>query len=361
MKKNFLLSLLATILIISSCSQHNEIVKEDEEFLVTNPLQTDTTIYKEYVAQIRSANHIELRSQEKGYLQNIYVDEGQFVRKGQLMFKLMPMVYEAEVEKAKAELNYTEIEYKNTKSLADKNIVSPNELALSKAKLDKAKAELQLAQAHLGFTEIRAPFNGYMDKFFTRLGSLVEEGELLTTLSDNSKMWVYFNVSESEYLEYIKQIKSGKKQQVNLQLANSEVYDLPGVVETIEADFNNETGNIAFRAAFSNPKTILRHGETGNILMPISIKNAIIIPQKATYDVLDKKYVYVIDNNNVLQARQVVVSYEIPHLYILSSGLSPDDKILAEGLGKVKSNEKIKYKLVSFQKEFSELKNLHAE
>ena len=105
MKQHFLLSLLATILIFSSCSEHNETIKEDEEFLVTNPLQTDTTIYKEYVAQIRSANHIELRSQEKGYLQNIYVDEGQYVRKGQLMFKLMPMVYEAEVEKAKAELN----------------------------------------------------------------------------------------------------------------------------------------------------------------------------------------------------------------------------------------------------------------
>ena len=258
MKKNLLFHLFTLVVIFTSCSHKNEQVEAEEEFVVTSPLQTDTIIYKEYVGQIRSASHIELRSQEKGYLQNIYVDEGQYVHKGQLMFKLMPMIYEAEVESAKAELNYAEIEYKNTKSLADKNIVSPNELALSKAKLDKAKAELTLAQTHLGFTEIRAPFSGFMDKFYTRLGSLVEEGELLTTLSDNSKMWVYFNVSESEYLDYMKKSKNGKRENVKLQMANSEMYDLSGVVETIEADFNNETGNIAFRAAFSNPKSIFR-------------------------------------------------------------------------------------------------------
>jgi membrane fusion protein (multidrug efflux system) len=200
-----------------------------------------------------------------------------------------------------------------------------------------------------------------MDRFFTRLGSLVEEGELLTTLSDNSNMWVYFNVSEAEYLDYMKQVKSGKKQQVLLQLANREIFDTKGVVETIEADFNNETGNIAFRASFPNPKGILRHGETGNILMPVSIKNAILIPQKATFDILDKKYVYVVDETNTLKAKQIVIAYEMPHIYIVASGIDKQDKILAEGIGKVKNNEKIKYKFVSFEKELSDLKNLHAE
>lgn len=361
MKNKFLLLLLISAIIFSSCSHNIEKAEEEQVFIVTSPLQTDTILYKEYVAQIRSASHIELRSQEKGYLQNIYVDEGQYVKKGQLMFKLMPMIYEAEVEKAKAELNYAEIEYKNTKSLADKNIVSPNELSLAKAKMDKAKAELTLAQTHLGFTEIRAPFNGYMDKFFTRLGSLVEEGELLTTLSDNSNMWVYFNVSESEYLNYMKQVKSGKKDNVKLRMANNEMYDVSGVVETIEADFDNETGNIAFRATFSNPKSMLRHGETGNILMPINLKGAIIIPQKATYDVLDKKYVYVLGKDDVIEAREILVAQELAHLYIVGSGLSADDKILAEGLGKVQNGQKIKYKFVSFQKELSELNHLHAE
>jgi membrane fusion protein, multidrug efflux system len=353
-------ALLVFLLFVSAC-KHKEEQKEDTTtFIVTSPLQKDTLIYREYVAQIQSINHIELRSQEKGYLQKIYVDEGQYVKKGQLMFQIMPVIYKAEMEKTKAEMNFSEIEYQNTKSLADKNIVSPNELALAKAKLDKAKAELSLAQAHLDFTEIRAPFDGIMDRFHKRLGSLIDEGELLTTLSDNSKLWVYFNVPEAEYLNYVKE-KTKSNQPVLLQMANKELFNQNGVVETIEADFNNETGNIAFRATFPNPNAVLRHGETGNILMPVPLKNAILIPQKATFDVLDKKYVYIVDENNTLRTTQITIAQEMPHMYIVATGLTAKDKILAEGLGKVKNNEKIQYKFVSFEKELNELNNLHAE
>jgi membrane fusion protein (multidrug efflux system) len=361
MKQTFFVAIAASLFILSSCEQKSEVHEEESKFLVTSPIQMDTIIYNEYVGQVQSSSHIELRSQERGYLEKIFVDEGQFVQKGQLMFKILPTLYQAEVEKAKAELDFAEIEYNNTKSLADNNIVSPNELALAKAKLNKAKAELSLAQTHLGFTEIRAPFSGIMDRFQKRLGSLIDEGELLTTLSDNSKMWVYFNVPEAEYLNYIKKVKTQNKQNVMLQMANKELFDQPGVVETIEADFNNENGNIAFRATFSNPKGILRHGETGNVMMTVSLKGAIIIPQKATYDVLDQKYVYVIDENNVLKARLITIAQEMPHIYVIASGLSPKDKILAEGLGKVKNNEKIKYEFVPFEKELAELNKLHAE
>lgn len=361
MNRIFILAFATTLFVFSSCSHKIEEEESETKFLVTSPIEMDTVIYNEYVGQIHSSSHIELRSQEKGYLSKIFVDEGQFVRKGQMMFKIMPIIYQAEVERARAELNYSEIEYNNTKSLADKNVVSKNELSLAKAKMDKAKAELDLAQAHLSFTDIRAPFDGYMDRFYKRLGSLIDEGELLSTLSDNSKMWVYFNVPEAEYLNYIKKTQSGVKQKVKLQMANYEMFDLPGVVETIEADFNNETGNIAFRATFPNPKRILRHGETGKILMPVILKNAILIPQKVTFDVLDKKFVYVIDKNNTLKATPITVSYEMPHLYVVSAGLSPDDKILAEGLGKVKNGEKIKFKFISFGKELFELSHLHAE
>ena len=361
MKQVFTLPIIAAVLGFSSCGHQPEKKEEGEKFIVTSPVLKDTIVYKEYVGQVRSSSHIELRSQEKGYLQKIFADEGQFVRKGQPLFKIMPIVYEAEVEKAKAEMNFAEIEYNNTKSLADKNVVSPNELSLAQAKLNKAKAELALAEAHLSFTDIRAPFDGILDRFEKRLGSLIDEGELLTTLSDNSKMWIYFNVPEAEYLEYTKLSKTQEKQKVLLQMANKEMFDIPGIVETIEADFNNETGNIAFRATFQNPKGILRHGETGNIMMPIALKQAIIIPQKATFDVLDKKFVYVVDENNVLRAKQIVISQELQHLYVVASGLSINDKILAEGLGKVKSNEKIQYEFVSFEKELAELNKLHAE
>ncbi len=353
--------LLAITLFTFACKDHKNEKEEATTFLVTTALHADTTLFREYVCQIRSSQHIELRSQERGYLQKVLVDEGQFVRKGQLMFQIMPLLYQAEVEKAKAEKNYAEIEYSNTKSLADSNIVSPNELALSKAKLDKAKAELSLAQVHLGLTEVRAPFDGIMDKFFVRLGSLVDEGELLTSLSDNSKMWVYFNVPETEYLSFFKNTTAGKNQMVQLQTADRQLFQQNGKVETIEADFNNETGNIAFRAAFPNPTGMLRHGGTGNILMPVTVKNALLIPQKATFEILDKKYVFVIDDKNIAHTREITIGEELPHLYVVTSGLQSNEKILLDGLRKVKNNDHIKFDLVNPQEAIAGLGALHAE
>ncbi|WP_276371877.1 efflux RND transporter periplasmic adaptor subunit [Chryseolinea sp. H1M3-3] len=349
------------LLIMTSCRHDEQEKHEDAKFVVTSPVRKDTLVYHEYVCQIRSVQHIELRALERGYLQNIYVDEGQAVKKGQLMFQIMPMIYQAEMQKAEAEVNFVEIEYLNTKSLADSGIVSSNELALSRAKLNKAKAELSLAKAHLDFTTIHAPFNGIMDRFQVRLGSLVDEGELLTTLSDNSKMWVYFNVPETEYLDYVNRVKPEKQQEVVLQMANNQLFEHRGVVETIEADFNNETGNIAFRAVFPNPKGILRHGETGNILMPIPLHDALLIPQKATFEILDKRYVFVVDKDNTIQTREIRIGTELPHLYVITDGLQETDKILVEGLRKVKNKQKIEYDFHNSASIIADLNGLHAE
>ncbi len=343
MRKMLIAIGLCSMLFISAChSQHTE-KEETTKFSVTSPLQMDTLIIRDYVCQIHSIQHIELRALEKGYLQNIYVDEGQFVKKGQLMFQIMPLIYNAEFQKAKAETDFAEIEYENTKKLAESNIVSPNELALSKAKFEKAKAEQSLAQTHLQFTEIKAPFDGLMDHFHVRLGSLINEGDLLSTLSDNSEMWVYFNVPEAEYLNYSANPKSDSLQKVSLLMANNQLFAYSGIVKTIEADFNNETGNIAFRATFPNPQRLLRHGETGNIQMAVPLKNALIIPQKCTYEILEKKYVFVVNKNNIVNSREITISSEMPDLYIVKSGLSANDKVLLEGIRKVKENDKISY------------------
>lgn len=347
------------VLFFASCTTKKEEKKEEAHFLVTNPIKKDTAIIKDYVSQIHSIQHIELRAQERGYLQKIYIDEGQSVKKGQLLFQIMPTLYEAEMQKAQAEADFAEIEYKNTKRLADSKVVAPNELAMAKAKVDKAKAELALTKVHLQFTEIRAPFDGIIDRFHVRLGSLVDEGDLLTNLSDNSKMWVYYNVPESEYLNY-KATTQNSKPTVKLLMANNKLFDYPGVVETIEGEFNNETGNIAFRATFPNPKGLLRHGETGNIEMEVPIKNALLIPQKATFEVLDKKYVYVIDKDNTVRSREITIAAELPHIFVISKGLSTDDKILLEGLRLVKENEKIEYKLEKPENVMSHLE-LYAE
>ncbi|WP_020595767.1 efflux RND transporter periplasmic adaptor subunit [Spirosoma panaciterrae] len=358
----FVLTLMSVcvLLVNASCSHKEEEKEEETKFSVTSPLQRDTTITNQYVCQIRSIQHIELRALEKGYLQKIFVDEGQYVKKGQLMFQILPIQYQAELQKAEAEANFVGVEFKNTKALADSNIVSKNELALAKAKLDKANAEVSLAKVHLGFTEVRAPFDGIMDHFQVRLGSLVDEGDLLTTLSDNSQMWVYFNVPEAEYLNYKTHAQQENLNHVNLLMANNQVFNHPGVVQTIEADFNNETGNIAFRATFPNPNSLLRHGETGNIQMTLPLRNALIIPQKSTFEVLEKKYVYVIDKENKVRSREIEIAAELPHIFVVKSGLKKDDKILLEGLRQVRENQKIAYKFVQPEAVISHLE-LYAE
>lgn len=343
MNRILMLMGFCALLCHSSCKTKTEEKEEQTKFLVTSPLKMDTSTTQQYVCQIRSVSHIELRAQERGYLQNIYIDEGQHVRKGQLLFRIMPALYEAERQKAQAEARVAEIEVQNTQSLADKNVVSKNELAMARAKWDKAKAELSLANVHLGFTEIRAPFDGIIDRFQARLGSLVDEGDLLTTLSDNSQMWVYFNVPEAEYLNFRANAEKDTIIPVKLMMANNQMFEYPGAVKAIEADFDNETGNIAFRATFPNPKALLRHGETGNILVEQPYKNAIIIPQKATMEIMDKKFVFTVDKNSVVHLVPITIAAEMPDLYIIKSGVTEGDKILLEGLRKVQDKDKISY------------------
>lgn len=337
----FFASLFAVTCSQTSCTTKAEVKEEMGKYAVTSPLLIDTSFTKEYVSQIRSVRNIEIRSQEKGFLQQIYVDEGQFVKAGDILFRIMPKLYEAELLKAEAETKAAEIELANTKTLVEKAVVSKNEQAMAEAKLEKAKAEMQLAKLHLSFTEIRAPFDGTIDRLPLKLGSLVDEGDLLTSLSDNSQMFAYFNVSEPEYLDYQTNAKARGDDKVSLLLANNVPLKYKGNVEVIESEFDNETGNIAFRARFPNPDKLLRNGETGKVLMKVPVKNALVIPQIATYEIQDKKYVFVVDNNNKVKSREITIIGEMPDLFVVKNGIAENERILLEGVQKVKEDEKI--------------------
>ena len=356
MKRIIVLTGMLALLCLTSCTSKKEEKEEEEKFTVTSPVKIDTSFTKEYVSQIRSVRNIEIRAQEKGFLQNIYVDEGQFVKAGQILFRIMPKMYEAELLKAQAEQKQAEIELLNAKTLADKNIVSKNEQAVAQAKLQAARAEVALAKLHLSFTEIRAPFDGTIDRIPLKLGSLIDEGELLTSLSDNSQMFAYFNVSEPEYLQYQTDVKDRAGNNVSLLLANGEPFKYKGNVEVIESEFDNETGNIAFRARFPNSGKLLRNGETGKIQMIVPLKNAIVIPQKATYEIQDKKYVFIVGKNNKVNLKEITITGEIPDLYVVSSGLTANDKILLEGVQKVKEDDKIKYGYIAPNKVINNLR-----
>ncbi len=324
--------LLASI-IFSGC--HEKVLEHEEavpDLILTKPLRRDTIVKREYVCQIRSCRNIEVRALERGYLETVFVKEGQLVKEGDPMFKILPLVYQAELKSAEAEAQVTKVEYENTKRLTDSKVVSDKELAMSKAKWEQKLAEVNLAQAHLGFTNISAPFPGLMDRLYLRNGSLVDEGDLLTTLSDNSEMWVYFNVPEAEYLDYMSQDQPEERKKVSLLMANGKVFDQPGRVNVIEAEFNNQTGTIPFRADFPNPNRLLRHGETGNIRMTKLAKNALLVPQKSTFEILDHHYVFVVGKDGIIKQERVHVVEEVEDLFIISSGVSVDDKIILEGM-----------------------------
>jgi membrane fusion protein (multidrug efflux system) len=356
MKRNVLFTGLIALLCLTSCTSKKEEKEEISKFTVTNPAVIDTSFTKEYVSQIKSVRNIEIRTQEKGFLQNIYVDEGQYVKEGQLLFRIMPKMYEAELLKAQAESKSAEIELLNAKNLADKNVVSKSEQALAQAKLEQARAEVAMAKLHLSFTEIRAPFSGTIDRLPKKLGSLLEEGELLTSLSDNSKMFAYFNVSEPEYLEYEANVKGRGSNSVSLLLANGQLLKYKGKVELIESEFDSETGNVAFRSSFPNPDKLLKNGETGKVQMTVPVKNALVIPQKATYEIQDKKYVFVVDKNNVVKSKEITITGEMPDLYVVKSGITTTDKILLEGVQKVKDDDKIQYDFEKPEEVLSHLK-----
>lgn len=356
MKRVLVLMGLAAACSQFACSHKTEEKQEGVKYTATSPAELDTSFNREYVSQIKSIRNIELRALEKGYLEQIYVDEGQTVRKGQLLFRIMPRMYQAELKKQQAEVSVAQIEVENTKNLADKQIVSPNELAMAKAKLDRAKAEANIAALHLSFTEVRAPFDGTIDRIPLKLGSLVDEGELLTSLSDNSQMFAYFNVSEPEYLDYQRNVANRGDNHVSLLLANNEQMDQKGVVETIEGEFDIETGNIAFRARFPNPNKLLRNGETGKVLMTMPMKHALIIPQRATYEVQDKKYVYLIAKDGKISSKQIKVKASLPDLYVIAEGITANDKILLDGIQKVKDDDKIAYTFVQPRAAISNLK-----
>lgn len=360
--------------------------ESQHKIVVTNPIARDVVLTEEYVCQIHSRRHIEVRALEGGYLEEIAIKEGQAVKEGDILFKILPVLYKAKLDTEVAEAQLVQIEYNNTKRLLEKNVVSQQELALAEAKLAKAKAQVQLARAELNFADVKAPFDGIVDRLYKQLGSLIDEGDILTTLSDNDVMWVYFNVPEARYLEYKASMDEDNQKQsersaanaprepddqadrqgseqvrgsnlkVELILANGNKFNQPGKIGAIEADFNNETGNISFRADFPNPGGLLRHGQTGTIQILRTAKNAIVIPQRASFEILAKRYVWVIDKDHVAHQREIDIASTLDDIFLIKSGVSPDDKIVLEGVLQVRDGDKVEYEYRAPKEVYGNLK-----
>lgn len=358
---NLIVAVGLTSVSITGCTGQREDHRESQKIIVTTPESKSVTVTERYVCQIHAQRHIKIRALERGYLDEITIKEGQAVKKGDALFQLIPVIYKAKLDVELAELDVAQMEYNYSKKLSDEKVISENERMLVKAKLARAKAKADLAKAEFNFTTFKAPFDGIIDRLYHQQGGLVEEGETLTSLSDNTVMWVYFNVPEAKYLDYMTETGEQKKDQtIELLLANRKKFAQPGKISAIEADFNNQTGNIPFRADFPNPDHLLRHGQTGNILISRVKKDAVIIPQRATFQVLDKRYVYVVDDQHVAHQREIKVQNELEDIFVIDDGVAVDDKIVLEGTRQVRDGDKVNYEELKPQQVLAHLK-YHAE
>lgn len=325
----------------------------------------DTVLHKDYATSIQAIRNVEIRARISGYLDEVFIDEGKAVKKGQILFKLSDAEYKAEVAKAeasvliaKAELKKEELELGRVKILVEKKVVNVSEIELSNARVKAAEAKvkeatsvLNNAQIKLSYTTITSPYDGVIDRLPMKKGSLISEGTLLTTLSDARKVYSYFNVSEVEYLEYQKSIANKTQMEyteVELILADGSLYKSKGKLQTMEAEINTQTGSLAFRAVFDNDDLLLKHGSSGTVRLYKDVKNAILIPQKSVVEIQDKNYVFIVDKNNKITMQNFVPGIRIDNFYTVKSGLTVGSKIVFEGIQTAKDGEEIMPKNIAY-------------
>lgn len=342
------------------------------KIVATHPVVKDVTVTQKYVCQIRSQRNIEVRALEGGYLEEIQVKEGQAVKQGEVLFKVIPTLYKAKLDAELAEVEVAEIEYRNAKKLSDDKVISEQDALQKLAKLTKARAQAKLATAEMAFTEVKAPFDGIIDRLQQQQGSLIKEGkegDVLTTLSDNSVMWVYFNVPEARYLDDMATRRKGvggtrielADTGIELVLANGGrfKYDA-GRVVTVEGQCDPETGNFKYRADFPNTDGLLRNGQTGSVLIHRVERHAVVIPQRATFEILDKRFVYVIDDAHVVRQREVQIEREMEDVFVIKGGVGPTDAIVLDGVREVRDGDHIEYEVKDPAEVLRNLKT-HAE
>jgi RND family efflux transporter MFP subunit len=361
MKIKFMFLNVGLALILNSCSSDKDNAEQQGKFLVTSPIVIDTTYTNDYVASIQSVYYVELRSRVKGFIENINTDEGKEVKKGQILFSISNEDYKEELLKAKAnmkvltaDLKAQQLETQNLKLLVDKNVVSKTELEIAQtkvdvinAKIEEAESNIAEAEINLSRTEIKSPFDGVIDLIPNKTGNLIEEGALLSTVTNNKAVFAYFNVSEREYLDFFSKTSVTDSESVSLILVNNQVHKFKGVIEAINGKIEKNTGSLTIRAHFPNPELLIKHGSSAKVRVYIPLKKALIIPQKSTIEIQEKNYVFILDKDNVVKMKSFVPKLRLSNFYVVESGLTASDKIIYEGIQLVKEGDKIIPQIIS--------------
>ena len=362
-----LILLLGVAGVVSSCSEaQREKVFHTTKTPITRLTPTSIEFPQSYVADVQAIQFVEVKPKVEGFVQQILVDEGEKVQKGQPLFRLSSEEYSVSVKEAQAnykqseaELQMAEYEAERIERLVKKNILSKIRLdqvmtqkEVARMKVEQAKSQLQRAQTNYSYTTVTSPFDGYIDRIPYKVGSLVTPESLLTTVSDVSEIFAYYKVNESEYLKFKRAQLRGEQlpemNNIELILPDGSVYPHKGRVETVEGDFERGTGSIAVRVRFPNPDGLLKHGVTGKVRMMTKMSDVYLVPQKSTFEIQDFTYVYVVDKEGIVKVRSFQPLQRYEKFYI-TEDLEPDTYIVYEGIQSVKDGMEIHPDTISFQ------------
>ena len=311
----------------------------DSQYPVTTITRQSIILEQVFPATIKGQEDIEIRPRIDGFIEDIYIDEGSVVKKGQALFKIDSPDADANLISAQANLKTAMLDVERIEPLAEKKIISEVQLKSSRNRLEIAEATLKQAQAAVSWTRVTSPVDGVVGSIPFRKGSLVNSSAVLTNIANTSNVFVYFSMNEKELMEMLNNLQGETQAEkiknipdISLRLADGILYSEKGKVETITGLVDITTGSVNFRAVFANPKGLLRSGTSGNVIIPKNIENIFIIPQKATFSIQDKRQVYVVENGSAIMKTISVISTSDGQSYIVTTGLNEGDIIITDGI-----------------------------
>lgn len=342
------------VLLLMSCGGKNQqqaTAPQAPSLKVSTLKKQNITIYNSYSTNIQGVQNVEIWPKVAGFVQNIYVEEGQHVKKGQLLFKLETQTLSQDAEAAKAAVNVAQVEVDKLVPLVEKNIISEVQLETAKAQLKQAKSNYNSIAANIGYSNIVSPANGYIGEIPYKVGALVSStmGEPLTVVSDISGVRAYFSMTEKQLLQMKSEmadkgtpISSENTPEVELVMINGETYPQKGKIAMVNNIINPTTGSVTLRADFDNPHQLLSSGSTGTIKVPSTYEDTFVIPQFATVDLQGTKMVFVLNNDNTVQTKPLNIVAQTDKEFIVNEGLEEGSTIVTEGVSKLKDGQTIK-------------------
>ncbi|NJB36953.1 efflux RND transporter periplasmic adaptor subunit [Croceivirga sp. JEA036] len=344
-----------SLVFFTSCGSKNEGAQGPQQapppsLKVSSLKKQNVTTFDSYATTIEGKQNVEIRPKVSGFVQKIYVEEGQKVKKGQLLFKLETESLSQDANAAKAAVNAAQVEVDKLKPLVEKNIISNVQLETAKAQLEQAKSSYQSITANIGYSRVTSPVDGYIGEIPFKVGTLVSSttAQPLTTVSDISEVRAYFSLNEKELLEIKERVaKEGryidvnKAPEVELIMINGEPYEHKGKIAMVNSIINSTTGSVTLRADFKNPKLILSSGSTGEIKIPTEQKDIFVIPKMATLDIQGNKLVYVLQEDNTIKTQHIKIVDQTDADYLVSQGIEEGTTIVIEGVSKLRDGQEI--------------------